>query len=122
MRFFLIGILLLCLIDSFAQNVESLRPQTGKIAPSGVTNLSDTTTADYDPVVTNVKEQPNPASGLSEKKALLLQQRMSSKNADVKKTLQEEEAIRCQFMSPVLMPTQLKELQTIITSPSATTE
>lgn len=83
--------ILLLLLSSFvalhatAQNIVPLEPKTGKIAPSGKVILSDTTQADYDPVVTNIKEQPNPASGLKEKKALLFRERMATKNAGVKK-------------------------------------
>lgn len=59
-------------------------PQQGTIAPSATITLSDTAHTDFEPSVTNIQEQPKPATDLQNKKALLHQQRIKNK-ADIKK-------------------------------------
>jgi len=72
-------------IGIVAQQPGNVTLQTGRIAPAGKVDLSDTTQPDYDPVVTNIKEQPDPANDLRNKKAMLHQQRLQTKGNTVKK-------------------------------------
>jgi hypothetical protein len=68
-----------------AQDHNHVELRSGKIAPAGTTELKDTATVDFDPVVTNVQEQPHPASELRHKKEILHRQRLANSGHAVKK-------------------------------------
>lgn len=85
MKLIIAPFILLLSLSLAAQQPNTITPQTGKIAPAGKVDLSDTTKPDYDPTITNIKEQPNPANDLRNKKAILHQQRLQSKANGVKK-------------------------------------
>ena len=85
MKLLIASFLLSLSLTLAAQQPANVTPQTGKIAPAGQVDLSDTSKPDFDPVITNIKEQPNPANDLKNKKAILHQQRLQSKGNGVKK-------------------------------------